>query len=75
MDDPLKGLFQMDIPTLNFLGEIALGDADEGSFSTQELAKRFVDHLASILNVSDAAERIRMVDFLGLNLRTSRPEE
>ena len=74
MDDPLKGRFHMDVPTLNLIGEIALGDRDEGEFTPKELAKAFHAHLERVFSnqvCDERADRKNMAGVLETNLLIS----
>lgn len=46
MDDPLDRFAGIiDIPTLNLIGEVALGETEEGTYSPRQLAEMFHAHL------------------------------
>jgi hypothetical protein len=46
--DPLDRFPAMDAKTLNFIGELALGEADSGTFTPRQLAEKFHAHLENI---------------------------
>lgn len=72
--DPLSGRFHMDVPTLNLIGEVALGDKEEGAFTSQTLAEVFHRHLEKIFSnqvCDEHADRKNIAGCLELNLRMS----
>lgn len=70
--DPLKGRFQLDVPTLNFIGEIALGQRDEGDFTPAQLAALFHQHLEGVFSnrvCDERSSRENLIGILELSLR------
>lgn len=73
-EDPLQGRFHMDIFTLNLIGETALGEKDEGIFTSAQLAETFHKHLERVFGnelFDSGSSRQNLIRVLELNLRTT----
>ena len=73
-NDILDGLVFIDIPTFNFVGEVALDQKEKVSISVSKLAKIFHHHIEKIFSnqvCDERGDRENMIGILELNLKTT----